>query len=68
MIIAREKLLREMLTQYDEGQSTSYLCTAAGTMEIGELEAALTLAWEACSGMERSERSATLREFLNRME
>lgn len=67
MIIVRERLLREMLAHYDEGQSTAYFCTAASTLGIGELETALTLAWETCAGMERSERSAVLRTLLDQM-
>ena len=66
-IIVRERLLREMLDRYDEGESAPYLCTAASTLEIGELEAALTLAWEASAGMRRSERAGTLRALLDHM-
>lgn len=57
-----------MLAQYDDGNSTPYLCTAAGRLEIAELEAALTLAWETSAGMGHSERAAVLRMLLERME
>ncbi len=41
---AREKLLRTMLNEFNEGRSKSYFCIAATVMDMGEIEAAIETA------------------------
>jgi hypothetical protein len=47
----REKLLREMIDDFNEGRSKSYYCIAATVMKIEELENALSEAREKTNGL-----------------
>lgn len=58
---SREKLLKEMLQEFDEGRSKNYYCIAATVLEIGELERALT---EATAGLDIRDKSKILHSIL----
>ena len=61
----REKLLKEMLQEFNEGRSKSYYCVAATVLEIEELKEALTKAKMDSFGLEIKERSKVLHLILN---
>lgn len=61
----RERLLREMLQEFNEGRSKSYYCIAATVMETGELEGALAEAGKNSAGSEIKERSRVLHALLD---
>ena len=48
----REKVLKEMLQEFNEGRSKSYYCIAATILEIGELKEALAKARKDSMGLE----------------
>ncbi len=61
----RERLLKEMLREFNEGRSKSYYCIAATVMEIGELKEALTKAHKNSDGVEIKEKSKILHSILD---
>jgi hypothetical protein len=61
----RERLLRAMLQEFNEGRSKSYYCIAATVMETGELEEALAEAGKNSAGLEIKERSKVLHAILD---
>jgi hypothetical protein len=61
----RERLLRKMLDEFNDGRSKSYYCIAATVMEIGELESALAQVREDAGGMDRKERARALHTVLD---
>lgn len=63
----RERLLREMLKEFNEGRSKTYYCIAATVLDVGDLEQSLAEAREQAIGLERKEKAQTLHAILNRI-
>jgi hypothetical protein len=61
----RERFLREMLRNFNEGRSKRYYCIAATVLEIEELETALTRAKKYSTGLAIKDRSRVLHTILN---
>lgn len=61
----REKLLREMLQEFNEGRSKSYYCIAATVLEIDELNEALAKARNASRKLEIKEKAKLLHSILD---
>lgn len=61
----REGMLREMLTEFNEGRSKSYYCIAATVMELDELRDALDKARQISNTLDIKEKSATLHSLLD---
>ena len=61
----REKVLKEMLQEFNEGRSKSYYCVAATVLEIEELEEALTKAKKDSTGLEIKGKSKVLHSILD---
>jgi hypothetical protein len=61
----REKLVRSMLSEFNDGRSKSFYCVAATVMEIGELERALKDARAKSMGLDVKGRSEVLYSLLN---
>lgn len=62
--MARERLLREVLRNCDDGGHREYFCGVTSVLEIGELEAALTRAWIDASGFPVTDRCDLLRAIM----
>jgi hypothetical protein len=60
----REKLLRDMLQNFNEGRSKSYYCAAATVLEIADLREALVNARNDSAGLEIKGKAATLHSIL----
>ena len=63
----REKLLEEMLQEFNEGRSKSYYCIAATILEIGELKEALTKARKDSTGLEIKDKSKVFHLILDEL-
>lgn len=61
----REKLLTEMLQEFDDGRSKSYYCIAATIMDIGELKELLNRTREVSNGWEVKEKARLLHGLLD---
>ena len=61
----RERLLGEMLQEFNEGRSKSYYCIAATVLEVGELEAALVQARRDSAELEIKDKSKVLHSILD---
>ena len=61
----REKLLRAILTEFNEGRSKSFYCIAATVLEIGELESVLANAREKSKGLDIKAKSEVMHSLLN---
>jgi ACT domain-containing protein len=61
----REKLLRDMLQNFNEGRSKSYYCIAATVMEIEEVKDALTKAKRQSASLGIRDKSAVLHSMLD---
>ncbi len=61
----REQLLREMLSEFNEGRSKSLYCVAATVMEIGELGTVLRQAREESNGLEFKQKAKVMHSMLN---
>jgi hypothetical protein len=61
----REKLLRYMLNEYNEGHSKSYYCIAATVLEIDELKESLTEADRISKGFDIRSKAKTLHALLD---
>lgn len=61
----RNKLLRHMLKEYNEGRSKSYYCTAATVLEIGELSKSLIEADRISKGLDIKSRSKVLHSIVD---
>ena len=61
----REKLLRAILTEFNEGRSKSFYCIAATVLEIGELESVLENAREKSKGLDIKVKSEVMHSLLN---
>ena len=63
--LAREKLLRAILKEFNEGRSKTFYCIAAAVLEIGELESVLENACAKSKGLDIKERSEVMHSLLN---
>ncbi len=63
----REKLLKEMLREFNEGRSKSYYCIAATVLEIEELKKALNEARKDYAGLEIKSKSKILHSILDKI-
>ena len=63
----RERLLSEMLKEFNEGRSKSYCCIAATVLEIEDLEKSLAEARKQANGLEPKEKARTLHAILDRV-
>ena len=61
----REKLLKEMLQNFNEGRSKNYYCIAVTIFEIEELKMALTKAKKNSVGLEIKDKSTILHSVLD---
>ena len=61
----REKILIEMLENFNEGRSKRYYCVAATVMEIDELTEAVRKATEKSEGLDIKARAKMLRSILD---
>ena len=61
----REKLLREILQNFNEGRSKSYYCIAVTILEIEELEKVLDKAKKESKGLEIKEKSKVLHSLID---
>jgi len=63
--IAREKLLRAILKEFNEGLSKTFYCIAATVLEIGELESVLENARAKSKGLDIKAKSEVMHSLLN---
>jgi len=63
----REKLLRKMLDQFNEGRSKSYYCLAATVLDVSELENAIAEARRDLKGLDIKEKARLLHSILDRI-
>jgi hypothetical protein len=63
--LIRERFLKEMLREFNDGRSKSYYCIAATVMQIGELEEGLKRAKEKSAGLSLREKSRILHSILD---
>ncbi len=63
----REKILREMLQDFNEGRSKSYYCIAATVLEIDELKEAVSKARGSSTGLSIKEKSKLLHAILDKI-
>jgi hypothetical protein len=61
----REQLLKEMLSEFNEGRSKSYYCIAATVMKIEELQNALNQARKNSNGLELRAKSKVMHSVLD---
>ena len=61
----REKLLRAILTEFNEGRSKSLYCIAATVLEIGELESVLENARKKSTRLDIKAKSEVMHSLLN---
>jgi len=61
----RERLLRAILTEFNEGRSKTLYCIAATVLEIGELESVLENARAKSKGLDIKAKSEVMHSFLN---
>lgn len=61
----REKLLREMLQEFNEGRSKSYYCIASTVLKIEELKEALDKAKKESKGLDIKEKSKLLHSIFD---
>ena len=62
---AREKLLREILSEFNEGRSKTLYCIAATVLKISELESVLENARAKTKGLEIRVKSEVMHSLLN---
>jgi hypothetical protein len=60
----REKLLREMLMDFNDGRSKGFYCVAATLLEIGELETVLEEAKKKACGLDVKAKSEVMHSLL----
>ena len=61
----RERLLREILMEFNEGRSKTFYCIAATVIEIDELESALAKAHAKSKGLDIKAKSEVMHSVLN---
>lgn len=65
--ILREKLLRVMLDEFNEGRSKSYYCIAATVLEIEQLNESIRVARERSKGLDLKSKSKVLHSILDQI-
>jgi hypothetical protein len=60
----REKFLKEMLREFNDGHSKSYYCIAATVLKIDELQEVLSRAKEKSNGMQPNEKAKVMHSML----
>ncbi len=63
----REKLLREMLSEFNEGRSKSFYCVAATVLEIPELKEVLEEARRKSAGLTVKEKAQAMSKLLDEL-
>jgi len=63
----REKLLREMIAEFNEGRSKSLYCIAATVLEIPELETLFGEVRQKSAGMAIKEKAALMHSLLDKI-
>ena len=63
----REKLLRKMLDEFNEGRSKSYFCLAATILDVDELKSALAEARRDSKGLDIKEKAKLLHSVLDKI-
>jgi hypothetical protein len=63
----REKLVRSMLSEFNDGRSKTFYCIAATVLEIGELKSVLEEAREKSMGLDVKEKSEVMHSLLNKI-
>jgi hypothetical protein len=64
-LLTKEKLLKTMLAEFNEGRSKSYYCIAATVMETGELASAVKEARKRSKGLCLKEKAKLMHEVLD---
>ena len=62
----REKLLKDMLKEFNEGRSKTFYCITSTVLEIQELENALDEATKQSEGLETKEKAKILHQLLDK--
>ena len=62
---SRERLLGEMLKEFNEGRSKTFYCIASTVLEVEELENALSEARKQSEGLDIEKKSKILHQILN---
>ncbi len=65
--MAREELLRSILSEFNDGRSKTLYCIAATLLEIGELEQALKEARSKSAGLDAKEKANLMHSVLSRI-
>ena len=63
----RENLLREMLSEFNEGRSKTYFCIASTVCEIKDLKRILNEAKEQSKGLDIKKKSNILHDLLSQL-
>lgn len=63
----REKLVRAMLTEFNEGRSKTFYCIAATMLDIAELESVLKEAREKSVGLDLKAKSEVMHSLLDKI-
>ena len=63
----REKLLKEMLREFNEGRSKSYFCIATTVMEINEIEEAIIKGKKETKDMDIKNKSKIFHAILDKI-
>jgi hypothetical protein len=63
----REKLLRKLLDEFNEGRSKSYFCLAATVLDADELAGAVKEASSGCKGLDIKEKAKLAHSILDRI-
>ena len=61
----KERLLRDMLREFNEGRSKNYYCVAATVLKVDELKGALDEARQRSKGLDMREKSKLLHSILD---
>jgi hypothetical protein len=64
---AKEKLLRQMLSEFNDGRSKTFYCVAATMLEIDELEFALKQAREKSMGLDPKQKAEAMHSLLDKV-
>ena len=64
---AREKLVRSMLSEFNDGRSKTFYCIAATILEIRDLEDVLAEARERSMGLDVKAKSEVMHSLLNKI-
>ena len=65
--IARECLLKEMLTEFNEGRSKSFFCIAATVLTVDELKDVIVKARQSSDGLDIAGKSAAIHALIDEL-